>query len=97
MNQIFKFGDGLSATRFRVLGRSTISGQPVTVVEPSNIKGVGRVYISRSSTPYVVRLTGSSNSGAGSVTFSGYNRPVTTSAPKNPIDIDQLGKARAGG
>lgn len=61
-------------------------GQPVIDLHDS--KG-GELLISATGTPYPIAIVGSGDQ-KGTVTFTGWNTPVTVTAPANAIDLQQL-------
>jgi hypothetical protein len=87
------FGANLANSKFSVTGTSTVSGQRVTVISGHDAKDQsgGKFYVARSGKPYVLRLVISSKSGAGTITFSGFNKTVAPTAPSKAINLDAGG------
>jgi hypothetical protein len=79
-----------SAT-FREVGTSTVNGSPVTVIAGKGGAQTGTLDIASHGTPYIVRLkvTGGT-SGAGTVTFTNFNKSVSVKAPKGAINLVAL-------
>jgi hypothetical protein len=59
--------------------RSTIDGQPVIALEDTANKSVA--YITDTTTPELVRLSGGDGSGSGDVFFGAFDAPVTITPP----------------
>ncbi|HLX31361.1 MAG TPA: hypothetical protein VKR79_01205 [Gaiellaceae bacterium] len=68
-------------------GLTTYKGQSVIAIHDSKKKGT--LYIAATGTPYPVALVGGGKN-SGSISFSGWNASVSTSAPKGAIDISAL-------
>lgn len=70
---------------------STIKGQRVIAVTRTKGSSHGTLYVATTGKPYMVRVAAyQTNSARGILTFTGYNRPVKTTAPQNAINLSQL-------
>jgi predicted lipid-binding transport protein (Tim44 family) len=69
-------------------GASTVNGEHVVAVTDTS-KG-GTLYVAATGQPYPVEVA-KSGAGGGRITFDRFNQPVSLAAPKNVIDISQLG------
>jgi hypothetical protein len=65
---------------------TTYKGQPV--IELKDSKG-GSLFVAATGTPYPVAIVGDGTH-KGTVVFSGWNQPVTLTAPAGAIDQQQL-------
>lgn len=68
-------------------GATTYAGQQV--VEIVDTTNGGKLYVAATGKPYPVALSKKQESGT--ITFDGWNEPVSLAAPKGAIDISQLG------
>jgi hypothetical protein len=87
LTDIAKLFTGILATHgtLAVGKETTIGGQPaIGIVDTS--KG-GTLYVATTGKPYPVALR---KSGSGAITFDRWDKPVTLTAPSNPVDISQL-------
>jgi hypothetical protein len=66
------------------LGAKTYKGQKVVAIKDSKDGSI--LYVAATGTPFLVAATG-----AGSLSFSDWNKQVSVSAPKDAIDITKLG------
>ena len=66
------------------LGEQTYKGQKVVAIKDSKDGSI--LYVAATGTPFLVAATG-----AGSLSFSDWNKQVSVSAPKDAIDITKLG------
>jgi hypothetical protein len=71
-------------------GTTTVNGQKVVGVTDKT-KG-GTLYVATTGKPYPVEIA-KSGSGAGKISFDGWNKTVTLAAPANAIDVAQLQSA----
>ena len=53
----------------------------------------GRLYVAKSGTPYILKISVTGSSGTGSLTFSNYNQPIAPVPPTGAIDLDTLAQA----
>jgi len=68
-------------------GTKTIDGQDAVGV--TDAKKGGTLYVATTGKPYPLELLGGGAQGA-DITLSGFNRPVTLTAPADIIDVSQL-------
>lgn len=71
-----------------VKGTGEVDGIPVVFIESSD--GGGTLAIQTVGEPLPVQITGSDGSGSGEVNFTGWNAPVTVTAPTDVVDISAL-------
>jgi hypothetical protein len=69
---------------------STVAGQPV--IELHDTAKSGSLYIATTGQPYPIRIV-KRGTEAGSVSFTGWNQPVSLAAPAGAIDLSQLQQA----
>jgi hypothetical protein len=92
------FGSGFTQSTLALDGTAKIGGHRVTVVKGAdeNGKGSGKIFITKSSPPYIMKVSFSSTSGSGSILLSNFNKPVRPVAPKNAINLGSLGGSGSG-
>ena len=66
---------------------STVAGQPV--VELRDTSHNGSLFVATSGKPYPIQIV-KHGSETGHITFTGWNQPVSLSAPSGAIDLSQL-------
>jgi hypothetical protein len=66
---------------------TTVAGQKVIAVTDTSTGGT--LYVATTGPPYPVEIT-MGGAGGGSISFSGWNQPLSITKPPNPIDITQL-------
>jgi hypothetical protein len=69
---------------------TTIAGQPV--IELHDTSHNGSLFVATSGKPYPIEIV-KHGSEAGHITFTGWNQPVSLSAPSGAIDLSQLQQA----
>jgi hypothetical protein len=87
LTDVAKLFTGILATHgtLAVGKETTIGGRPaIGIVDTS--KG-GTLYVATTGKPYPIALR---KSGSGAITFDQWDKPVTLTAPSNPVDISQL-------
>jgi hypothetical protein len=67
---------------------TTVNGQKVIAVTDTS-KG-GTIYVATTGKPYPIELDSPGNGKQGKITFDGWNRTVTITAPKGAIDVSKL-------
>jgi hypothetical protein len=70
-------------------GAKTYKGQQV--VELRDTSDNSKLYVASTGKPYPVALVGGKKNESGTITFGDWNKSVSLSAPKDAIDISQLG------
>jgi hypothetical protein len=65
---------------------STVNGQPVVAVVGKSGSTVNTVYVATTGKAYVLRISAPGGNG-GILNFTNYNKPVTPTAPPNPISV----------
>jgi hypothetical protein len=70
-------------------GTTTYQGQKVVEIRDSS--DGSRLYVAATGKPLPVAIVGGKKGDSGSIRFSDWNAPVSISAPKNALDISQLG------
>ena len=82
---------GISAHHGKLVneGAKTYRGQ--SVVEIRDTSDNSKLYVAATGKPYPVALVGGSKEQRGAITFDNWNEPVSLSAPKDAIDLSQLG------
>lgn len=92
------FGGGFTQSTLALDGTARIGGHLVTVVKGTdeNGKGSGKIFIAKSSPPYIMKVSFSSTTGSGSILLSNFNKPVRPVAPRNAIDLGSLGSPSSG-
>lgn len=82
---------GISAHHGRLVnqGRTTYKGQQVVVIRDASDNS--KLYVAATGKPYPLAIAGGKKGRSGSITFADWNVPVSLSAPKNALDLSQLG------
>ena len=90
MKQVF--GNNLTNSTFSFAGNTTVAGKKVTVISGHDTKNKsgGKLYITKSGTPYILKIRINGKTGTGQITFSDFNKAVTPAAPAGAIDLDTL-------
>ncbi len=70
-------------------GETTYEGQKVVAIRDTSDDS--KLYVAATGKPYPVALVGGQEERAGTVTFDGWNKPVSLSAPSDALDISQFG------
>lgn len=70
-------------------GKTTYKGQQVVVIRDTSDNS--KLYVAATGKPYPVAIVGGKKSQSGTITFGDWNKSVSLSAPKDAIDISQLG------
>jgi hypothetical protein len=70
-------------------GETTYKGQKVAEILDTSDNS--KLYVAATGTPYPVAIVGGGKGQSGSITFGDWNEQVSLSAPKDAIDISQLG------
>jgi hypothetical protein len=81
---------GVSSSVFVTPRKGSVGGHPATVISGHDKSGGGKIYIAASGSPYILRVTFSDKTTAGTVTLSNFNQPVNPAVPPNPVDLDTL-------
>jgi hypothetical protein len=81
------FFSGNVPTGLSKAGTSTVNGQQAIVL----LNNQGKIYGAASGQPYILKVTATSGSSTGTMTFSNYNKSVSVTAPSNALDLSQLG------
>lgn len=92
-NLLSQFGQvpiNTSGTTLRKGSITKVAGQRVIPVYVKKGGGVGAIYVATTGKPYMVRLTMTSGSQSGRLTFTNYNRRVSAKPPKNALNLNQL-------
>lgn len=86
------FGPNLDNSTFTDVGTARVDGKTAVVISgvDKKSKSKGDIYIAKSGTPYILRLTIGGKGDKGGLTFSDYNQPVTPVVPSGAIDLDTL-------
>jgi hypothetical protein len=71
-----------------VKGTGDVNGTPVVFLDDS--EGGGTLAIQTVGEPYPVQITGNGSGSSGEITFSGWNAPVSVTAPTDVVDIVEL-------
>jgi hypothetical protein len=70
-------------------GKSTYKGQQVVTLR--SLGDDSKLYVAATGKPYPVAIVGNKNGQSGAVTFDGWNKSVSLSAPSDALDISQFG------
>ena len=70
-------------------GKTTYKGQEVVAIRDTSDNS--KLFVAATGKPYPVAIVGGKKSQSGAITFDDWNESVSLSAPKNAIDISQLG------
>jgi hypothetical protein len=70
-------------------GRTTYKGQDVVAIRDTSDNS--KLYVAATGKPYPVAIVGGRKGTSGTITFGDWNEPVSLTAPKDAIDISQLG------
>ena len=86
------FKPKLTKAVFTYSGTRTVSGKRTTCIRGTNPKKKvgGTLYVAKTGTPYILKLTVTSSSGTGIVTFFNFNQPVRPKAPPGAINLDLI-------
>jgi hypothetical protein len=66
-----------------------LEGQPAIELREAHQLYTGRLYVATTGRPYPIKLIKRGQE-SGQITFSGWNDPVTVSAPANALELSQL-------
>ncbi len=80
---------GSSHGKLTNAGTTTYKGQEVVAIRDTSDNS--KLYVSATGKPYPVAIVGGRKSQSGTITFGDWNAPLSLTAPKNAIDISQLG------
>jgi hypothetical protein len=72
-------------------GLTTYRGQDVVAIHDTTKSAT--LYVAATGKPYPIAIVKNPYGNSGTITFSGWNEPFSVSAPKNAVDISQLGGA----
>jgi hypothetical protein len=92
-NLLSQFGQSPISTSGTTLSKGSITkvaGQSAIPVRATKGATNGTIYVATTGRPYMVRLSVTSGSQSGTLTFTNYNQKVTANPPKNPLNINQL-------
>jgi len=70
-------------------GKATYKGQQVVAIRDTSDNS--KLYVAASGKPYPVAVVGGAKGQSGTLSFDNWNESVSFTAPKNAIDISQLG------
>jgi hypothetical protein len=70
-------------------GKTTYKGDGVVAVRDTSDNS--KLYVAATGKPYPVAIVGGKKGQSGAITFGDWNKPVSLRAPKEAIDISQLG------
>ncbi|MEV0221223.1 hypothetical protein [Streptomyces sp. NPDC050704] len=87
---VSEFQEGsTAATRGRT---TTVDGTPAIVLREKDGKDVYTLYVATEGKPYLLKVVSDSAKDPGTVTFSDFDKPVPTEAPRGKvIDLDAMG------
>jgi hypothetical protein len=88
-SQFFSGITGKAPGNLTTSGTANVNGQKAVVVKGSDSSGSGTMYVAATGNPYILKVTTTGSANA-SLTFSNYNKPVNTTAPKGAINLNQL-------
>jgi hypothetical protein len=69
--------------------RVKVDGQPAIILKETRKLYTGTLYVATTGEPYPLQLLKQGRE-TGKTTFSGWNQPVTVTAPSNTVEISQL-------
>jgi hypothetical protein len=72
-------------------GKTSYKGRPVVTIHDRSDDS--KLYVAAAGKPYPVAIVGGKKGQSGAITFGGWNEPVSLTAPKDAIDISQLGES----
>jgi hypothetical protein len=70
-------------------GKTTYKGEDVVAIRDTSDDS--KLYVARTGKPYPVAIVGGKKSQSGTIAFGDWNAAVSLTAPKDAIDISQLG------
>ena len=70
-------------------GKTSYKGRQVVAIRDASDSS--KLYVAATGKPYPVALVGGTKGQSGTITFGDWNKSVSLSAPKDAIDISQLG------
>ena len=70
-------------------GKTSYKGRQVVAIRDTSDNS--KLYVAATGKPYPVALVGGQKDRSGTITFGDWNKPVSLTAPKDAIDISQLG------
>jgi len=70
-------------------GKTSYKGQPVVAIRDTADNS--KLYVAAAGKPYPLAIVGGTKGQSGTITFGYWNKGVSLSAPKDAIDISQLG------
>ncbi len=70
---------------------TTIGGQQAIELKETGTPYTGSIYIATAGKPYPILIVKHGQE-TGQTTFSGWNQPITLSAPANAIELSKLGR-----
>jgi hypothetical protein len=70
-------------------GKTSYKGQQVVAIRDTSDDS--KLYVAATGKPYPVAIVGGRKGQSGTITFDDWNKSVSASAPKDAIDISQLG------
>jgi hypothetical protein len=82
---------GISANHGKLANKGATSFQGQRVVEIRDTSDNSKLYVAATGKPYPVAIVGGKQNQSGAISFGDWNAPVSLSAPKDAIDISQLG------
>jgi hypothetical protein len=85
--------DGFTGSTFTKTGTAKVGGKPVVVVTgyDAKAKDGGRLYVAATGTPYILKEVSTGKGNTGTVTFSGFNQALTTTAPAGAVSAATYG------
>jgi hypothetical protein len=91
LTDIGKLFAKVASSHGRLVNRGLTSYKGEQVVEIRDTSDNSKLYVEATGKPYPVALVGGKKGQSGTITFDDWNSPVSPAAPKNAIDISQLG------
>lgn len=84
-----KFFPSPKGSSFAKAGTTTVNGKKAIRINGAKGNSGGSLDVATTGNPYVLRVSVTTQ-GSGTLNFSGYNKPVETTPPPNPINFTQL-------
>jgi hypothetical protein len=82
---------GISANHGKLENKGATAFQGQRVVEIRDTSDNSKLYVAATGKPYPVAIVGGKKNQSGTISFDDWNAGVSLSAPKNALDISQLG------